>query len=1097
MRGPVFIMLGVLLLSACVALLVIRRPDEPQHDGHARTTARARDGGATPAPPPRGTRVLQGTVVTPNGAPAAGVEVTASVSVADESLSSIPCSAESPDIPLSSRHCATESRLEVLGLAEEGRGGAPVVARTTSREDGTFTLEGLPGGALALWAVGSQGAHVEPAVRTDATMVRLVLGGGVMFSGRVIDEAMRPQHGASVTLFLDEHSRYFETSADAQGHFSLGPLPDGIYGLVVTQPGYLPEYLSNLSPAREKDPRDVVLHASRRIVGQAVSLEQQPLPGVRIKVHETGQSVTTGEEGRFTLEDMPPGEYLLTDIDPHWHGREQVRLGEEQREVDVRIVLEPRLQVRGTVKDAHGRPIPNARVFNYPCANEEFNRYTSADAEGRFSFDDMPGGSCSFGARATGFMEIETPPITLTHPVPSLDLVLQAAPIVQGVVVDTDGRPVPDVVVLLHSPPRDEDDDTDPTRSDSDTERLETDAEGRFLFTVPRPSRFHLQTHSQHFMTARQPVDAPATDVRLVLRPGGKVEGQVVDSQGAPVEQVQLSLRANADAALTEAPTLSDANGRFSLGGVTPGRHMLVAVFREGTHHRAALPVEVRGTETVTVTMKLEVGLSVSGVVVDESNRPIPSARISARSDPKLSDHLKKPGRAPLYSTVEVVSDEQGRFAVKHLLPGPCTLTVKAVGYTLYGPLSSPQSKDHGRYTTSIVAAGSQDVRLVVRYNGGVRGRLIREDGTPITRFDINQREFRELDGTFLFDVDEPGPRWLSFFAPGLSEVLKEVTVPAGEQVDLGDVVLKPGKRLRGRVLDASTSAPIVGAEVHITPFLASGIEEDDSEQRFPQSQNTTTLTTLFDGTFEFRNLGDERWMLKVDHPDYPPHLQQAGASDIALELRLPPAGRISGTVLDREGHPPSSTLLRVLSLGPPLERRDEDVPLEDDGSFELTQLKPGTYVVGPNDLGFKTPTYLPQTVTLAPGARVTLRFREVTRGTLVRLTTPGEIPPGPSGEQLYIGISYLFRGDLPWPRTHAELNLLAGALSLPYQDTLDSSGSGLTTRLPAGRYTLFVVARVLDSDETYLHRQVVDIPDKEELSLEIPLHWRPLATGP
>ncbi|MFY0562435.1 hypothetical protein ACN28E_01220 [Archangium lansingense] len=153
---------------------------------------RARPVREAPTPPPRGDGAIQGRVVARDGTPVAGVEVSATLSQPGKSLSSLACEGESPNILLSSPKCWGAPRWQLTGLIEQGLGAAPVVARTTSSADGSFSLTGLPDGAVAVWALDARGARMEPRVEVGATGVKLVLGRSATLSGRVVDEAGRP-----------------------------------------------------------------------------------------------------------------------------------------------------------------------------------------------------------------------------------------------------------------------------------------------------------------------------------------------------------------------------------------------------------------------------------------------------------------------------------------------------------------------------------------------------------------------------------------------------------------------------------------------------------------------------------------------------------------------------------------------------------------------------------------------------------------------------------------------------------------------------------------------------------------------------------------
>ncbi|MCP3099319.1 carboxypeptidase regulatory-like domain-containing protein [Myxococcus sp. K15C18031901] len=1107
-QALVAVVLGALAVGIVVAVVALRDTGtEAPEPRPSVATSRVLPGPREPSPPPRGALSIQGTVVDRDGNPVAGVEVSASRSMPGESLSSLPCGAETPDTVLSSTECAQGSWQVLIGLVEEGRGAAPVVTRTTSRGDGTFTLEGLPEGAVALWAVGAQGAVVAPRVEAGATQVRLTLGRGAPLSGRVVDETLRPLPGASVTLFLAEHSRYFETSTDTLGRFSLGPLPAGRYGFVASQPGLMPEYLVEVAPTNLGD---VVLHPSRRIVGQVLTVEQRPVAGIEVRMEENGQSTRTGEDGRFVIEGVAPSDYTVTAHDPRQWGSQSVTLGEEQREVEVRIVVESLVHVRGTVQDPEGHPIPDAVVRVMGDGSEDFDAWTTTDAQGNFTLETLLLGPCTYVVEAAGFQDLKGEEGELSTPAPPpRTFVLEPAVLIQGLLVDEAGKPVPDVIVqLTASPPREE--QHPPTEEEADTpgtyedapddpalggveeNRLASDANGRFQFELDRPGRFHLSTESEHFLKVQRSVDAPATDVRLVLSSGGRVVGRVVDGQGEPLPAAVLSVHASPDTLPVALPVRPDEEGRFQIEAVPPGRHVLLAAFDANLPHRETVPIEVFGTETVTVTVRLDAGLSVSGVVVDEANRPIPGATVTATPLTATPSHLRHLGAGFSTASSRGVADETGRFTVKHLLPGPCKLQVEADGHSLRGDPPVDAKPEESRPSVQVLA-GAKDVRLVLQYDGGVRGRLLHEDGSPVVHFSVNEREYREADGTFVRDGFSGGSGWLTLSAPGLNHVVRLVDAPVGQLVDLGDIVMKAGRKVRGRVVDAVDSAPISGATVEATlsqAYVATVMDAETARLSSPPSPGTTV--TRRDGTFEFDDVEGEQFTLKVDHPDHLTRLQPLGAGDTPLEVRLARGARLSGTVTDRRGKPVDGRI-RALSLGPP--QKTLDLIDVTEGEFEVSQLAPGTYalkaVMRHPETG-EVFSFVPQVVTLASGEARTLAFREQVESTRVTLA----MSPGPSGEQFLTTSCSVVPGDVPTPRTATELIVLNRTVAIPLDQAPTQPWGHFTMSLPAGRYTVFVVGIVVGSGDEMLHRQVLDVPREGALSLTVEPVWQPLAPG-
>ncbi|MFY0562436.1 carboxypeptidase regulatory-like domain-containing protein [Archangium lansingense] len=888
-----------------------------------------------------------------------------------------------------------------------------------------------------------------------------------------------------MTLFLAEHSRYFEATTDAQGRFLLGPLLAGRpHGLVAHHLGLLPAYesLSSL-----QDTGDVVLHAPRRLVGQVLDGEH-PVADADVVASETGQSARTSGDGRFILEDMPPDQHHLTASVSRKRGHASVTLQEGYPEAAVDIVLEPLISFSGTVKDSEEHPIPDAVVEVEGSDKEK----TLTDTQGRFTFEALSPGKYKVTVRAKGYVDTR-----FWNEEPTRDVVLQPTVPIRGVLVDTGGRPVPKAIVQLAesavnegdepwlSPPEKADGNDEPGSPNDDDETLayqvRADENGRFAFERDSPGQFALRVDSDRYMLLQTLVNAPATDLRLVLQPGARVGGTVVDAQGLLLAQVKLSLRTGPDEPEVLPPTTSDEHGRFVLGGVAPGHYILQARFDQGAFHGTTLPLEVIGTETVEAVVRLDTGLSVSGIVVDESNRPIPHVRIEATSAKGTDEPYE--GDSP--SASEAITDEQGRFTVRHLLPGPSELDIDIPGHEL-SRVRAAGIDSTGKQSPLVVPAGSTDVTLTFRYLGGVRGRLVREDGTSITYFYINDDKYRDPQGAFRLDRNESGQTRLSIFAPERTPILRDVEVEPGQLTDLGDIVMKARQRLRGRVTHALTGEPIKGASVSLIH------PDPKGELSFLRRSGDTR----HDGSFELNGLEAAGLVLEVTHAELPTHRQPIGAGDTWVDIRMMPGARLQGTVTDSEGHPVESYFSVVLFTESSESSQSDVIRIDAyEGRYDRNGITPGTYLVVPAQVTFpdETPIWFkPQTVVLTHGSHHVLDLQAQRGNSRVTLLASDAESTASLDEWLRIDYSVFVEGNIPMPGSDAKLRALRLWGKVYREDDISAS------MVPAGRYTYFLVGtrmRFICERERVAHREVVDVGPEENIVRQIRPRWTPILT--
>ncbi|AGC41482.1 hypothetical protein MYSTI_00123 [Myxococcus stipitatus DSM 14675] len=1098
MRRPsaVALMLGVLALGSVVAVLAFRTAShEAPPAAASRPSATRPATPREPTPPPKGALSLHGRVLREDQSPAAGVEVSATRSIPGESLSGRPCGKDAAT-PLSSARC--EDVRALLEVMDDGSGAAPVVGRTTTAADGSFTLEGLTEGPVALWALSPRGAAVELTVAAGARDVTLVLARALHGQGRVIDEAARPVGNASVTLFHLEHSRFFEAFTDKDGRFTLGPVPSGEYTLVVFSPGLLPLWVPDLFLEGLHE-EELVLHRPRSIIGQVLQ-DERPVAGAEVETHDASHRQVTDAHGRFTLENLAPGRFILWARHGDQQGEAVTELEEEQDRAEVTVRLGTLFRVVGTVRDEAGKPIPDALVEMSPAQEVLRTRsiHATTKEDGGFVLDRAPLDRMSFSAWAEGFQQTEPQSLVVTADMPPVDFVMKRAFVVEGIVTDPEGKPLAEALVTgvkreralrpLHERP------SESPYEQSETADSYTNEQGHFLLNLTEPGLHLITPEAEGFVGASVEVEAPARDVRLVMNPGARLQGLVVDARGEPIPEVTLTLHDAKEKEMLVSMGPSDEHGRFSVGGLPAGGpYLLVAEFEVGGVHRTSLPVELRDRETTKVTVRMNTGLSVSGIVVDEAGIPVADVGVHGAS---LEQTLARMAEESVSDSVVpsiATTDAQGRFTLHHVPPGSCRLMIQKQGYVLRGePASDEEPAPHEPQV--LVPAGATGVRLVLRYQGSVRGRLMREDYSPITRFNINEEPRRDPLGAFRVLVDQPGDMTLTLEAPGLTRLVREVHVAAGQDVDLGDVVLKAGRRVRGRVLDTRTGQPLFGVEIEASTPPSLSPDRDPEAYVAPLALATTGAG----GVFELPPLEPGPLLLKFRHPEYLSHEEHVGPADTELETRLSAGARLEGSVVDRRGRPVQSHV-GITPLSPQGEDTRYKYTRGKQGMFIASGLMPGDYAIAPTEAENaegRPISFLPRLVSLGPSESKTLQFQErVGPATLqLRLAEANRNPEDPFGGIAFIKV-HLLPAPLPPLTSRRQWEQLSTALAVPRLDDPTTLEEHLTfPELPLGRYTFVMRGTNVRTRQVMLHREEVELSSAGITPVDLRPRWVPLS---
>lgn len=206
--------------------------------------------------------------------------------------------------------------------------------------------------------------------------------------GRLVDDERRPLAGGQVELTpaqvelasapvpttgrVGESSGKITAETDERGAFRLEVATRGIWTLTASSPGWVPfRQAIAVRPSSEGmrtiDLGVLGLRRGHELIGLVVDPRGQPVTDAEIELHdevfETWQgSARTDAEGRFRLRTQATGAVLLTARSasrPPMEIELNLPLGGLS---GVRLALRDGFELRGTVVDPRGRPVPGARL---------------------------------------------------------------------------------------------------------------------------------------------------------------------------------------------------------------------------------------------------------------------------------------------------------------------------------------------------------------------------------------------------------------------------------------------------------------------------------------------------------------------------------------------------------------------------------------------------------------------------------------------------------------------------------------------------------------------------------------------------------------
>ncbi len=473
-----------------------------------------------------------------------------------------------------------------------------------------------------------------------------------------------------------------------------------------------------------------------------------------------------------------------------------------------------------------------------------------------------------------------------------------------------------------------------------------TDARGVAVFAAMPAGDLTLWLDRGHRFGGLEVVAGEDREIELEVPAGTTIAGRATAPDGSPVPGAEIwahrhhpGFYASGVIARTAADgsfTVEGVEARTEIGAWAPGFTPSVLV------EPSALPEDARGRRQVDLRLG-ETGGRVAGRVLDADRRPVAGAvvKIGSRGGHivDLDDGLRATATRPMLLT----TDAAGAFATSGDLPlGSHPVAAMA-------PESPIWSGD-----IIVRANATADLEIVLRRPVRITGRVLDLEGAPVA--DAKVVAAVEVGGGWYFETfppataksDTTGHYVLELVAPGdielnasvarkpsLGKAQTRLQATDGASITL-DLVLDPGATIDGTVFDREGD-PLGGWRVHTA----------NDGRVYPRQAETAA-----DGTFRLANLEpDHAYIVRVSAPGDPPvpaRAERRGVRPSATALQfviedasVPDAG-VRGQLVGSEGRPPANVQLTYYPEGSNMGGFLTVDP--EDGTFEKTSLRPGTY---------------------------------------------------------------------------------------------------------------------------------------------------------
>ncbi|MCU0722880.1 MAG: carboxypeptidase-like regulatory domain-containing protein [Planctomycetes bacterium] len=694
---------------------------------------------------PRGRKpLLRGTVTDDAGHPAAGVAVALAAEVAWTL---------GPDLDLGEL-LRTVARPDAIAARTETAADGAFAFYPGDAPDGAYCLRAsAPGFATAL-------VHrVEVQAGREGKMSPVALEKAAALSGTVEDSDQGGVAGASLVAlgrpdpekvldgraFLDQRW----TVSGPGGRFRFDDLPPGPVTLLVRAAGYADTAREGVEAPAENV--TVRLRGGLAIRGRV--LEEgtgRPVAGARILVSAGvaggggfAQAVSD-PDGCFEVPGLPPGPYRVAVGAAGFTEATLDADGSAGGTLELEARLKRGIRVAGRVlEEGTRKPVAGAKVFVAPIgggATPGSAPRAESAADGSFSLEGVhfrePGGGgggpeggspLTLMASRPGWF-LPDPVVLRERDDPgNVEILMKPACLVEGKVVDPDGRPVAGARVTLAGG-----DDSDamlrlmgvglPTS-------CETGAEGAFsLFARSdggKPRRVEVRHPDWCFESADLrglSPETPADALEIRLGAGGRIEGSALGPKGEPAGGFRVAYVFLKDAQgrkweRRDSPfggsgveqTAVGPDGAFRIERLRPGEWGLTLRSGKTDVSLQETVVVVQG-KTSRAELRVAPRLAVAGVVVDDTGAPLKDATVEVFG-------ARRWGIGPARTGAD------GAFRIEGLLPGEHDVAAWCEG--------------HHEVRFLKMQAGTEDGRVILMKAFSIRGVVVDENGEPVEGADF------------------------------------------------------------------------------------------------------------------------------------------------------------------------------------------------------------------------------------------------------------------------------------------------------------------------------------------------------------------------
>lgn len=694
----------------------------------------------------------------------------------------------------------------------------------TTGEDGSFSIAHAPKG----WSVveARSGDRVGSRARTTGDLA-IKLQKAASITGIVTDgKTNAPLAGVEVRLMPQPAPAFgsialHSTFTNAKGGYTLTPIAPGSYQINPTRPGYLTPNVNVTVTAGQTVQKLLFSNARGRVIGSVVDDAKRPVAGARLgaqpatmrdsmvmmvgpNIRFAGEGVAySGPDGRFVMRSVPTESDIQINATkkgfPAAHSA-SLRVAPLERKSGVLITIPRGVAITGKVTDRDGKPLSGVgvtavetdnqgpmggmairRVAVSMMQNDRNDEIVRTGSDGTFTMR-VKEATYDVIFKREGFAARTIRGEKITASARPLEVTLDPGVEIAGRVV-RNGAGIEGVNINVFS--------------ESNTANAVTASDGSFRLEDLTPGQVMLAANKRdEFIQEMRPVTAPAQNVVIEVRPGGKISGRVVDKNShAPITSFQagVSMSRSGGGMVIQVPPMlkpfTSDDGSFTLENVPVGpAQVVVSAPGYSTARVPGLNIE-EGKPINDLEVALDTGVKLTGRVTGPDGSPV--AGVNVRQNEAGPARMLGMGSEPA-----TITDPNGEYILDALEPGEKTFSFGRQGY-----LSESRT----------VTLSGSSTRLDVQLSTGMRvnGTVVSDGGGPVadamvyassaanSGFGGNSSR-TDAGGNFQLENLAPGHYTLTARKDGYGNgILRDFDVAAGMPAR---IIMKSGATVMGHV---------------------------------------------------------------------------------------------------------------------------------------------------------------------------------------------------------------------------------------------------------------------------------------------------------